>query len=53
MATQTGQIELVRLLIAAGADVNVSDPQGLSALEHARNRGFTDIAALLMRSGAK
>jgi hypothetical protein len=53
LCVQTGQTELVRLLAAAGADVNALDAQGISALEHARGRGLQDIIAVLMQYGAK
>jgi Ankyrin repeats (3 copies) len=53
LCVQAGQTELVRLLAAAGADVNALDAQGISALEHARGRGLQDIIAVLMQYGAK
>jgi len=40
-------LEIVRLLIAAGADQSVRDNEGVTALEHARAKGFAAIAALL------
>ena len=39
--------EIVRLLLAAGADRTIADSQGVTPLEHARRLGFTRIAALL------
>ena len=53
LCVQAGQTELVRLLAAAGADVNALDAQGISVLEHARGRGVQDIMALLVQYGAK
>lgn len=53
LCVQSEQLNLVRLLIAAGADVNALDTLGVSPLVHARNRGFTDIVNLLLNSGAK
>ena len=41
------QQEVVRLLLAAGADPGIRDPQGRSALENAERLGFAEIAALL------
>ena len=45
--------EVVRLLVAAGADVDIADANGVSPLAHARRRGFAEIAAILERGGAK
>ena len=45
--------EVVRLLVAAGADVNLPDGQGLTPLAHARRQGFDEIAAILERAGAR
>jgi hypothetical protein len=53
LCVQAGQTELVRLLAAAGADVNALDAQGISALDHARGRDLQDIVALLVQYGAK
>jgi hypothetical protein len=47
------RIDLVRLLIQAGADVNATDSQGLSALAHARQAGQFDIEGLLLSHGAR
>jgi uncharacterized protein len=44
---------LVRLLVAAGADVNALDARGVSPLTHARNRRFTEIVTFLLATGAK
>ncbi|HSA80781.1 MAG TPA: ankyrin repeat domain-containing protein, partial [Geminicoccaceae bacterium] len=40
-------VETVRALAEAGADTAIADRQGVTPLEHARTRGFADIAALL------
>ena len=40
-------VRTVRQLVAAGADVEVRDKSGLTALEHARRRGFTAIERIL------
>ena len=53
LCVQAGQTELVRVLLAAGADVNALDAQGISALDHARGRDLQDIMALLVQYGAK
>ncbi|WP_035862373.1 ankyrin repeat domain-containing protein [Kitasatospora cheerisanensis] len=39
--------EIVRLLLAAGADPQLADADGVTALQHAERRGFRAIAALL------
>ncbi|WP_243232579.1 ankyrin repeat domain-containing protein [Microbacterium sp. CIAB417] len=41
------QQEIVRLLLEAGADPGIRDAEGRTALDHARDRGFHEIAALL------
>lgn len=45
--------EIVRMLIGRGADVNVRDPQGVSALQHARRRGQAQIVQMLAAAGAR
>ncbi|MFD4960562.1 ankyrin repeat domain-containing protein [Microbacterium sp. NPDC058389] len=42
-----GQQEIVRLLLAAGADPGIRDAAGLTAREEAERRGFAELAALL------
>src|SRR5262245_41874085 len=39
--------EIVRLLVAAGANVNIADRQGVTPLQHAQNRNYRAIAAIL------
>lgn len=39
--------EVVRILLAAGADRTIADADGVTALEHARRRGYDAMAALL------
>lgn len=41
------QIEIVRLLLEAGADPTMVDQWGVSPLQHARDKGSVAIAALL------
>ncbi|HSE93480.1 MAG TPA: ankyrin repeat domain-containing protein [Methylomirabilota bacterium] len=45
--------ETVRLLVEAGADVNLADGDGVTPLAHARRRGQTRIVEILERAGAK
>lgn len=45
--------EVVRLLIEAGADVNLPDSHGVTPLAHARQRGYTVIIDLLQAAGAE
>lgn len=44
--------EIVRLLIKAGANINLPDGDGIRPLQHARNKGFTPIAKMLESAGA-
>ena len=46
-------VEIVRLVVAAGASVNLADKQGVTPLAHARSRGQKEVAALLLQAGAK
>lgn len=41
------QLEVVRLLLEAGADPDIRDPEGRTALQNAERLGFTEIAALI------
>ena len=45
--------QIVRLLVDAGADVNLADGDGTSPLAHAHRRGFAEIAEILEAAGAK
>lgn len=46
-------VEIVRLLADAGADVNLADKDGVTPLQHARQRGHVEIAAILGKAGAR
>lgn len=39
--------EIVRMLISAGADKNLPDKDGVTPLEHAKNKGYTSIVKVL------
>lgn len=45
--------EIVRLLIDAGASVNLPDRDGVTPLQHARRRGYDAIAAMLEAAGGR
>ena len=46
-------IEITRLLLAHGANINLPDNQGVTPLGHARQRGQREIASLLEAAGAR
>jgi len=45
--------EVVRLLVEAGANVNLADGAGVTPLAHARSRGVDEIIRILEAAGAK
>jgi len=45
--------EVVRLLVGAGANVNLADGNGKPPLAHARDRGYREMAAILEPAGAR
>ena len=51
-AAREGQIESVRTLIEAGADLDIGDDFGTNALVLATLNGYLDIAGLLLEAGA-
>jgi ankyrin repeat protein len=51
-AARQGALESARALLAAGADANLVDPDGLAALLIAVINGHYDVAALLIEHGA-
>jgi hypothetical protein len=51
-AVQTENLEVVRLLLDAGADRNLADADEYSPLHHAASLGLTDIARILVSKGA-
>lgn len=48
LSVSHGRVEVVRLLLAAGADVNVQDADGSTALMCAAEHGHTTIVKLLL-----
>jgi ankyrin repeat protein len=51
-AAVAGHVDVVRLLIEAGADVRMVDDEGVTALHLARANGHTEVAAALLAAGA-
>jgi ankyrin repeat protein len=51
--TQRDAVEAVRLLLAAGADINDADNRGQTALHGAAFWGFNELVQLLVERGAK
>lgn len=45
--------QVVRLLVQAGADVNLADGNGVTPLAHARQRGYKEIIAILESAGTR
>jgi ankyrin repeat protein len=44
--------QVVRVLLAGGANPNLADAQGVTPLAHARQRGFAEIERILLDAGA-
>jgi ankyrin repeat protein len=40
-------VEIVKILLGAGADPGIRDKDGVSALKHARDRGYTEMVGVL------
>ncbi|CAI8022694.1 Receptor-interacting serine/threonine-protein kinase 4 [Geodia barretti] len=51
MACQQGQIDVVNILLANGADVNLTGFQGTRPIDIARFQGHSDIVRLLEKRG--
>ena len=51
-ATWKGQTEIVKRLIAEGADVNTKDEKGMTPLHDAVEEGYKEIVELLIANGA-
>ena len=45
--------DTLRALVDAGADVNIADRQGTTPLQHARRRGYVEMARILENAGAR
>lgn len=46
------QLEIVKVLVEAGSDVNIADKDGVTPLQHAKNRSMDEIAKILFEAGA-
>ena len=46
-------VDIVRQLVDAKADVHLADAQGVTPLQHARQRGYQQIEEILLRAGAQ
>ena len=53
LAANRGFLDIVRLLLAAGADVNIRAKDGWTALAAAEMVGDAEIAELIRKAGAK
>lgn len=51
-AASAGDLDRVRALIEAGANVNLKDPQGWTALVLAADMGYTNVVEALLKAGA-
>jgi ankyrin repeat protein len=49
----SGHTASVRALVEAGCDVNIADRQGITPLQHARRRGYVEMARILENAGAR
>jgi len=47
------EAEIVRVLVAAKANPNIADRQGVTPLQHARSRCYRETAALLEKAGGR
>lgn len=52
-AARKGYLDIVKLLIQAGADVNSIDNEGATPLDHAADFRFSDVAIFLIKHHAK
>jgi ankyrin repeat protein len=53
LASKRGDLELVKLLVHHGADLNAGDADGKTALDYAEERRRKEIADFLLARGAK
>jgi len=53
LAAVSGNVAQVQALLAAGADVNATTPDGRTALRMASQKGHADVVTLLKEAGAQ
>jgi ankyrin repeat protein len=53
LASRNGHLEVVRLLLRAGADPGVTSESGATALRWATRAGNAEVVEVLKRAGAK
>ena len=46
-------VEIARLVLAAGANPNIADKDGVSPLAHARRKGQTELVRVIAEAGGK
>ncbi|GAA6059601.1 hypothetical protein JCM10212_005100 [Sporobolomyces blumeae] len=51
-AATTGNLEIVQMLIGAGADVTAANDKGVTALHYAASKGHVNVGRLLIEKGA-
>ena len=52
-ASESVCIEVVKLLLVKGADINVKNRKGETALMIAKDKGYKEIVGMLEKAGAK
>src|SRR5688500_20119229 len=52
-AVKSGDVTTARALVAKGADVNATEPDGTTAMHWAVQKGDLDMVSRFLRSGAK
>jgi len=52
LAVKFGKLELVQLLVEAGAKKDLADPDGLTAIGLAKKQDHSDIVTYLRKAGA-
>lgn len=53
IATYNHDVENAKILIDAGANVNIPDNKNVTPLQHAREKGFKEIEQILLKARAK